>query len=291
MAKQHQFLAGAGPGRPAPVGVGRLQNRQGFTLIELLVVIAIIAILASMLLPVLSRAKQEGQRARCTSNLHQVYLGFSMYTDDNNGSMHYRQDSALSQPYIPNDGQWTANPQSGVLLSQNDPLAYWGVAYANYFGGLSGRGAFHCPAAKIIDQWRDDPSRPRYSADFWNDASIGIQQYLVAPWSLKDKPHTKISSLKNPTTTVFCQDTVEQRMEGGDDSPALFPGYSQIMTEWQGLSKTYYNGYDFTAELFRHNKRNVTMWVSGNVTTIRFQGLTKGVDYRWYTGEDPVQMP
>jgi prepilin-type N-terminal cleavage/methylation domain-containing protein len=69
----------------------RLANdpRRGFTLIELLVVIAIIAILASLLLPALTKAKEQGTRVRCISNVKQILLSTQMYVTDNNDAMPY----------------------------------------------------------------------------------------------------------------------------------------------------------------------------------------------------------
>jgi prepilin-type N-terminal cleavage/methylation domain-containing protein len=56
----------------------------GFTLVELLIVIAVIAILAALVLPALSSAKQSAKRTVCLNNLKQINLGLRMYADDSN---------------------------------------------------------------------------------------------------------------------------------------------------------------------------------------------------------------
>jgi len=94
-------------------------KRRGFTLIELLVVIAIIAILAAILFPIFSNAKERGRQVKCCNNLKQLVTATQQYCDDNDGTMpfglNYKGNSAAPDDWAGSYVLWQAHPEKGSI--------------------------------------------------------------------------------------------------------------------------------------------------------------------------------
>lgn len=99
--------------------IGSTRRATGFTLIELLVVIAILAILAAILFPVFSRAREQGRRAACASNLRQIGVALSLYVQDYD---EFFPNTGRSQLWMGRYWRWPLAPYL-VYSRRPDPSA------------------------------------------------------------------------------------------------------------------------------------------------------------------------
>lgn len=212
------------------MNLARLEHRRGFTLLELLAVIATIAILASLLLPVLTKAKVRAHRTQCLSNLHQLGFAWEMYHSDNNGRL------AESYP-VNNPNVWVQGDMTKAADAVNLDLIREGKLFP-YAPTVS---QYRCPTDRgtLIDNRRVATVRSYSMNGFMGarDVALGPIPSTAADYVLF---YAKDSEIPRPSQLWVLLDEDERSINDGffitDPNGRLWVDFPAISSHRHGYS-------------------------------------------------------
>lgn len=225
-------------------------RKSGFTLIELLVVIAIIAILAAILFPVFTAAKENAKKTSCLNNMKQVGIASTAYMDDNDGAI------------VPIGMAYTG--KTSKIFPSGDTL-YWPDLLSRYTS--NSKGLNKCPSAK-----------------YWG---LGMNHPQVGLWHIsRGDGVRKLSDIANPTKTFCFADTglIINYTETDPDKWKENPDWTFTIACRTPDNKGYYDGTEdknaTTRMIGRHNGFANCVFVDGHAVSLKVSKIGFQYDLR-----------
>jgi prepilin-type N-terminal cleavage/methylation domain-containing protein/prepilin-type processing-associated H-X9-DG protein len=247
------------------------KNRgKAFTLIELLVVIAIIAILAALLLPALSKAKQRAQAVLCMNNLKQLTLAWIMYNGDNNGRLppnceQQEQPTSQTDARIQPGGIWVqwcpGDLTKAILITYQPDFIEAGLIYP-YVKTLD---VYKCPADQSVVKFGSFsfPKPRSYSMNCWLSPFPGKDWYSIGgahAGSSRARIYNKDTDIVQPGPDMIFV-LIDENEHSVDD--AYFAGSPALLNYWINVSSTRHGGAGGLS--FADGHSEIRKWRDGNV--------------------------
>jgi len=226
---------------------------RAFTLVELLVVIAIIAILASILLPALSRAKERAKAIFCLNNTKQLALGWQLYADDFEGRLAYNLGMTAGGPRTPLN--WVNNVMTWDLGSDNtNPAALTEASLGPFVSRATA--IYRCPSDHALSAAQSAAGWGGRNRSYSMNAMVGdAGDFSTNGFNVNNPEYTqffKITQIPQPTEIfVF----LDEHPDSINDGYFLERDY---YSEWHDLPATYHN--NATAFSFADGHSSLHRW-------------------------------
>jgi len=229
-------------------------GKSGFTLIELLVVMAIIAVLAGLMLPMLSRARSASLRAMCGNNLRQLAIANHSYASINGYFV-----AAAEDMWGKNLKRW-----HGVRKSQSTPFQLADSPLAAYLGDSGA--VKECPAFVKHDKGFETGT----GGYGYNAIGVGSQSYLYGSYAGSTKGMAP-EHIANPATTIMFADSAFVESKKGKVS--IFE-YSFAEPYFHLSDMEPVEAYQAVPSIhFRHDDVANVVWVDGHVTSEKMESM------------------